>query len=446
MSTWKYSDFDGRFGGFHGSKDSTGGVPTALVHITAPPPEDPQLSPVYEQADQEASPSKPWIAAVHLEASPRFATCTILLLIVVAVVAVQYKPAVEQLTSDVAEGVAAATYLVKSSADCLVGLKVLAEGIAHHAGDVWCMVVGGSSCIYRYKASMEYAQWLGNQKNVWPSAPRTTPRQDRPNPLPKTKELVDGMRRLGELVIDVDTERLISDAYFSVSRPNRGLGVPNWAQGLEELLPSLSEIKSSRDRTRSQISNILQSLSYQTGKYGFLSQRFEEPVSRFKAEIYRSVRERQDLYPTVLTVARETSGNVQTAIRHTQECVGQSQRLRGQSLALLSAARDWMQSVKQAHLSQGIWCRTLGGSRCVPEAEVIEVVASLNELVVAIGPTVTIVDQIRQQCDQLGSDLVSWMAAFNFTLGMGPDGKVSWEFAQPRVILDTLRDTVALAY
>ncbi|KAG8952976.1 hypothetical protein FRC04_003428 [Tulasnella sp. 424] len=390
MSTWKYSDFDGRFGGFHGSKDSTGGVPTALVHITAPPPEDPQLSPVYEQADQEASPSKPWIAAVHLEASPRFATCTILLLIVVAVVAVQYKPAVEQLTSDVAEGVAAATYLVKSSADCLVGLKVLAEGIAHHAGDVWCMVVGGSSCIYRYKASMEYAQWLGNQKNVWPSAPRTTPRQDRPNPLPKTKELVDGMRRLGELVIDVDTERLISDAYFSVSRPNRGLGVPNWAQGLEELLPSLSEIKSSRDRTRSQISNILQSLSYQTGKYGFLSQRFEEPVSRFKAEIYRSVRERQDLYPTVLTVAR--------------------------------------------------------GSRCVPEAEVIEVVASLNELVVAIGPTVTIVDQIRQQCDQLGSDLVSWMAAFNFTLGMGPDGKVSWEFAQPRVILDTLRDTVALAY
>ncbi|KIO20682.1 hypothetical protein M407DRAFT_29675, partial [Tulasnella calospora MUT 4182] len=72
-----------------------------------------------------------------------------------------------------------------------------------------------------------------------------------------------------------------------------------------------------------------------------------------------------------------------------------------------------------------------------------EVVASLNELVIAISPTATIVDQISRQCDQLASDLVSWMNAFNFTLGMGPDGAVSWQFAKPRVILDTLRDTVA---
>ncbi|KAG9046428.1 hypothetical protein FS837_004481 [Tulasnella sp. UAMH 9824] len=399
MSTWKYPDVDDRFDGFRSFKNDLDYFPRALVPVSAAPQDDVHPSPVYEQAGQEPPSNAPWIAAVHLEASPRFTTCTILLLIAITLVAVQYKPAVEQLTSDVAEGVAAASYFAKAAGDCLVGLKVLVEGIANHTADLWCMVVGGSSCIYRFKASMEYAQWLGTQQSLGRLPPPNPARAGRPTPLPRTKELVDGMKRLGELTIDLDTER-----HSLVAKNVRS------------------------DNLR---------------QYGFLTQRFEQRASGFKAKLYPSARKRQDLYPIVLTVARETSGNVEAATRHAQECVRRSQRLRGQSLILLSAVREWMQSLRQAHSSQGLWCWAFGGNQCVPEAEVKEVVASLNELVIAISPTAAIVDQISQQCDQLGSDLVSWMNAFNFTLGMGPDGTVSWQFAKPSVILDTLRDTVA---
>ncbi|KIO20683.1 hypothetical protein M407DRAFT_29676 [Tulasnella calospora MUT 4182] len=207
MSTWKYPDVNDHFDGFRSFKNNLDSFPRALVPVSATPQDDVHPSPVYEQAGQETPSNEPWVAAVHLDASPRFTTCAILLLIAVTVVAVQYKPTVEQLTSDVAEGIAAASYLAKAAGDCLVGLKVLVGGVADHTADLWCMVVGGSSCIYRYKASMEYAQWLGSQQTLGRVASPNPSRMGRPTPLPKTKELVDGMKRLGELIIDLDTER-----------------------------------------------------------------------------------------------------------------------------------------------------------------------------------------------------------------------------------------------
>lgn len=207
MATWKYPDVDDRFDGFRSFKSDLDYFPRALVPVSTAAQDDVHPSPLYEQASQETPSNEPWIAAVHLEASPRFTTCTILLLIAVTVVAVQFKPTVEQLTSDVAEGVAAASYIAKAAGDCLMGFKSLVGGIADHTADLWCMVVGGSSCIYRYKASMEYAQWLSNQQSLGRLPLPNPARAGKPTPLPKTKELTDGMKRLGELTIDLDTER-----------------------------------------------------------------------------------------------------------------------------------------------------------------------------------------------------------------------------------------------
>ncbi|KAG8987368.1 hypothetical protein FRB90_003373, partial [Tulasnella sp. 427] len=212
MSTWKYSDFESRLDAFADTfKGKAYGSSNALVPTTIQDASLDYASPVPDAAVQEEPACHPRIAAIHLDASPVFAACTVLVAITLLIVALQYKSAVEQLTSEVAEGVAAATYLIRSSGDCLVGLKSLAEGFVNHAADLWCVIVGGSSCLHCYNGRMEYAQLLKGSnwsRGRWQgTASPNTPRLSKPTPLPRTKELVDGMTRLEQLVIDLDTER-----------------------------------------------------------------------------------------------------------------------------------------------------------------------------------------------------------------------------------------------